>query len=98
MTALMRVVEPPRFVRLRVDALGRSSVERFERGRVPTPTGRRGDRFLAVRVEDRFLGRARYPGAREAAAGFAAHLVDNGGGAALADGVAAALGLPGGAP
>jgi hypothetical protein len=67
-----------RWLLARVDELGRASVERFHRERTlgmsPNTKGRRP---LSPQVNDEFLGRSRYAGARSMLRGLTAYLVEN---------------------
>lgn len=88
-----------RWIRVYVDALGRGSIERFQRVRglvVPPNTGARQP--LAPVVEDRFMGRQRFQGVERLLAGACAYLEDNGlrpGEALGAEALGEALGLHG---
>ncbi|MCW2240745.1 hypothetical protein [Azospirillum canadense] len=62
----------------RVDHLGRASVERFKRdcflGQTPNTEGRRPP---SPQVNDQFLGRSHYEGARSMLRGLTAYIADN---------------------
>lgn len=97
-TARVEARRGSRIVYLYVDRTGRATLARWERGRVLVKTGRRGNPFLAERIEDRFIGRDSYRDPRAALQGLAAYLVDNGNGGALPGDLAALLALPSGSP
>jgi hypothetical protein len=67
-----------RWLLARVDEIGRASVTRFQRerslGMSPNTKGRRP---LSPQVNDEFLGRSRYEGARSMLRGLTAYLVEN---------------------
>jgi len=67
-----------RWLHARVDALGRATVERFQRQRsLGMSANTSGRRPLSPQVEDTFLGRERCPGARAMLRGLASYLADN---------------------
>lgn len=61
-----------------VDQLGRATIDRFQRnrvlGRTPSVTGRAP---LSPQINDTFLGRERFMGARSMMRGLTSYLVDN---------------------
>ena len=67
-----------RWLLARVDALGRASVERFQRERtLGMSANTKGRRPLSPQVNDEFLGRSRFEGARSMLRGLTAYLVEN---------------------
>ncbi|MGY0790913.1 hypothetical protein ACW7BJ_16225 [Azospirillum argentinense] len=67
-----------RWLLARVDRLGRASVERFQRerflGKTPNVKGRAP---LSPQVNDQFLGRSHYEGARSMLRGLTGYIADN---------------------
>lgn len=64
--------------RAHVDRLGRATLERFQRKRsLGMAPNRKGRRPLVPLVDDTFLGRQKYEGARSMLRGMCSYLVDN---------------------
>lgn len=67
-----------RWLLARVDQIGRASIERFQRqrslGMTPNTKGRRP---LSPQVDDEFLGRDQFTGARSMLRGLTAYIADN---------------------
>lgn len=75
----MRVMrDDGRWIHARVDALGRATVERFQRQRwLGMSADTKGRRPLSPQVADEFLGREHCTGARAMLRGLTAYLTDN---------------------